>query len=126
LLLIKSAVFDAALREAGVCADELADLGHGAAEVATLQTRGDGNVLTHVFAMQFQLARGLDYVRDLIELHDRAVGCAQRQFAAWNFSRRSAITVAVERFRLGLSLIRKSPVFSSTRWMPSAAPVRRE
>ena len=46
--------------------------------------------------------------------------------AAWNCSRRSAITTAVERLRLGFNLIRKSPVFSSTRCTPKAAPVRRE
>src|ERR1051326_5063171 len=81
LLLIKSAVFNAAGRETGVGADEFADLRHGAAEIAALQAGGDGNVLAHVFAVQFEFARGLDEVGHLMKLHDGAIGGPQREFA---------------------------------------------
>ena len=74
LLLVKSAVFNTAGREVGVSADELTDVGHGAAEVAPLQAGADGDVLAHVFPVQFQFARTLDDVGHLKELHDGAIG----------------------------------------------------
>ena len=57
LLLIQAAEFDHAGRKRCVRAELVANLRHGAAEVAAFEPRRDGDVLPQVFAPQFELAR---------------------------------------------------------------------
>ena len=54
--LIQAAVLDRARRNGFVQAQFLLDIGHGAAQVAAFQARGDRHILPQVFAVQFQLA----------------------------------------------------------------------
>ena len=57
LLLIQAAELDHAGRQRFVRASLLADLRHGAAEVAAFEPRRHRDVLAQIFAVQFELAR---------------------------------------------------------------------
>ena len=81
LLLIEAAELDHSGGQRSVGAELAADLRHGAAEIAPFEPRRHRHVLAQILAAQFELARDLDDVGDLRELHEIAVGGAQRQFA---------------------------------------------
>ena len=78
-LLVEAAEFDGFRRKAGIIGEFGLDIFYDTAQIATLKFSRDVDVLPEVLAIEFQLARFLQHIGDLTELHRLATGSLQRQ-----------------------------------------------
>ncbi len=81
LLLVEAAVLDDPSRDRCVPAQNVADLGHGAAHVPAFEPGRDGDVLPRIFAPELELAGLFLDIDRLRELDERPVRRSQRQLA---------------------------------------------